>query len=41
MLKLTRNIGEKVIVRDDVYIEILGIRGSHVKIGIEAPPPRF
>lgn len=37
MLILTRRIGEGVYVGDDVKIVILGIRGSQVRIGIEAP----
>jgi carbon storage regulator len=37
MLILTRRIGESIIIGDNVGINILGVKGSHVKIGIDAP----
>jgi carbon storage regulator len=37
VLILTRRIGEKVIVGDDVVISILDVRGDSVRIGIQAP----
>ena len=37
MLILTRRLGEKVIVGDDVVISILDVRGDSVRIGIQAP----
>ena len=37
MLILTRRIGETVMVGDDVTITILGIKGSQVRVGINAP----
>ena len=37
MLILTRRIGEKLVVDDDVFIEVLGIHGNQVRIGIDAP----
>jgi carbon storage regulator len=37
MLILTRRIGEAIIIGDDVEINILDVKGSHVKIGIDAP----
>jgi len=37
MLILTRRIGEKLVVGDDVFIEVLGIHGNQVRIGIDAP----
>ena len=37
MLILTRRIGEKLVVGDDVFIEVLGIQGNQVRIGIDAP----
>jgi len=37
MLILTRRIGESVIIGDDVSIAVLGIKGSQVRLGIEAP----
>jgi len=37
MLILTRRISESVIIGDDVKITVLGVKGSQVRIGIEAP----
>ena len=37
MLILTRKSGEKITVGDDVVVSVLEIRGSQVKLGIEAP----
>ena len=37
MLILTRRIGEKIIIGDDVTISVLELRGNHVKLGFDAP----
>lgn len=37
MLTLTRRATEKLIIGDDITIEILGINGNQVRIGIDAP----
>jgi len=37
MLILTRRIGEAIIIGDNVGINILGIKGNQIKIGIDAP----
>ena len=37
MLILTRQIGESIMIGDDVIITVLGIRGGQVRIGIDAP----
>lgn len=37
MLLLTRNIGESIIIQNDIRIEILGFNGTQVRIGIHAP----
>ena len=37
MLVLTRKIGEKVMIGDEISITILALSGSHVRIGINAP----
>ena len=34
---LTRKIGESIVIADDIVVVVLGINGSQVKIGIEAP----
>ena len=37
MLVLTRKLNESIIVDGDIRITIVGIRGHHVRVGIEAP----
>lgn len=37
MLILTRRVGETIIIGDDVSITVLGVKGSQVRIGINAP----
>lgn len=37
MLVLTRKIGEKVMIGNDVTVTILGLFGNHVRLGINAP----
>lgn len=37
MLVLTRRIGEKIVIGDDVFIQILGMNATQVKLGITAP----
>ena len=37
MLVLTRKIGEKIQIGDDIGLQILDIQGSTVRIGVIAP----
>ncbi|WIE77073.1 carbon storage regulator CsrA [Curtobacterium sp. MCSS17_007] len=37
MLVLTRKVGERILVGDDVVITVLDSRGDGVRIGIDAP----
>ena len=37
MLVLTRRISETLIIGDDVYITVLGVKGNQVRLGINAP----
>ena len=37
MLVLTRRLGEEIRVGDDIRIKVASIRGSRVRIAIEAP----
>ena len=37
MLILTRKLGEWITIGDDIRITLLEVKGSQVKLGIEAP----
>ncbi len=37
MLILTRRIGERVMIGDEVTVAVLGVKGKQVRIGIDAP----
>ena len=37
MLILTRRVGESLIIGDDIVINILGIKGNQIRIGVNAP----
>ncbi|MGA7144643.1 MAG: carbon storage regulator CsrA [Desulfobacterales bacterium] len=37
MLILTRKLGEKIAIGDDITITVVEIRGTQIKLGIEAP----
>jgi carbon storage regulator len=37
MLILTRKLGESIAIGDEIRIHLLDIKGSKVRIGIEAP----
>ena len=37
MLIVSRRVGEKVVIGDDIVVEVLEISGSTVRIGIKAP----
>jgi carbon storage regulator len=37
MLILTRKSGEKITIGDDVVISVLEVKGTQIKIGIDAP----
>ncbi len=37
MLVLTRKLGEKILIGDDITITVVDIGTSRVKLGIEAP----
>jgi carbon storage regulator len=38
MLVLSRKLGEKIVIGDDVVITIVKIDRNQIRLGIEAPP---
>ena len=38
MLVLTRKLGERVVIGNDVVVTVVEIRGERVKLGFEGPP---
>ncbi len=37
MLILTRRVGETLIIGNDVQVQVLGVKGNQVRIGVDAP----
>ena len=37
MLILTRRVGESLSIGDDVVVNVLGVKGNQVRIGVDAP----
>ena len=37
MLILTRRPSERIVINENIIIEILGIKGNQVRVGIDAP----
>ncbi|MFM7149889.1 MAG: carbon storage regulator [Gemmataceae bacterium] len=37
MLVLTRKAGEKIVIADNIVLEVLEIQGNRVRLGIQAP----
>lgn len=37
MLILTRRIGESLIIDEDILVRVIEVKGSQVRLGIEAP----
>jgi carbon storage regulator len=38
MLVLSRRVGERIVVDRNIVIELVQMRGDHVRIAITAPP---
>jgi carbon storage regulator len=37
MLVLTRRVGEKIVISDDICVTIVEVSGDRVRVGVEAP----
>jgi carbon storage regulator len=38
MLVLTRRVGEKIVIGNDVVLQVVEVRGDRVRLGFDAPP---
>jgi carbon storage regulator len=38
MLVLSRKVGECIVVADEIVIQVLGVEGCRIRLGIKAPP---
>ncbi|MCB1686400.1 MAG: carbon storage regulator CsrA [Pseudomonadales bacterium] len=37
MLILTRRVGERLMIGDEIAVTVLGVKGNQVRIGVHAP----
>lgn len=37
MLILTRKVGERLMIGDDIAVTVLSVKGNQVRIGVQAP----
>ena len=37
MLILTRRVGETLMIGDEITVTVLGVKGSQVRVGVNAP----
>jgi carbon storage regulator len=40
MLTISRRQGERILIGDDIVVEIVEVSGGSVRVGITAPPER-
>lgn len=38
MLVLSRKVGERIVIGNNVVITVVAVRGQQIRLGIEAPP---
>ena len=41
MLVLTRKLGEKICIDNEIEVIVLGIQGNRIRLGIKAPQSMF
>ena len=37
MLALTRKVGERIVIGDNIVVTLIGIKGDNIRLAIEAP----
>ena len=37
MLILTRKVGERLMIGDDIAVSVLSVKGNQVRVGVQAP----
>jgi carbon storage regulator len=37
MLVLSRKVGERIVIDNDIVVTVLSVRGGRIRLGIEAP----
>lgn len=37
MLALTRKVGERIVIGDDIVVTVVNVKGDNIRITIEAP----
>lgn len=38
MLTLTRKVGQRIKVGEDIWVTVVGVEAGKLRVGIEAPP---
>jgi carbon storage regulator len=38
MLVLSRKVGERLLIGDNIVVKVLRVRPGHIRLGISAPP---
>ncbi len=38
MLVLTRKIGERIVIANNIVVEVMAVQGQRIRLGIQAPP---
>lgn len=37
MLALTRKVGERIVIGDDIVVTVAGVKGDNIRITVDAP----